>query len=177
MGDKKCDMLNCQPPLLLLRQFRKCSPDASQSDICTDHWLRLLYFIYFFLLPLSSYSTHPLYPPFDLLLLLLLPLSVSQPVCHVRVLHACLCVNGSLDCPAGKGPETIFAGQNLNDNEWHTVRVFRRGKILKLTVDDLQPVEGTTRPLFPLTRIMSSTSQLFSSSTGCRTLKVCATVT
>ncbi|XP_036812070.1 neurexin-1a isoform X22 [Oncorhynchus mykiss] len=42
----------------------------------------------------------------------------------------------------GKGPETIFAGQNLNDNEWHTVRVFRRGKSLKLTVDDLQPVEG-----------------------------------
>ncbi|CAB1313198.1 unnamed protein product, partial [Coregonus sp. 'balchen'] len=41
-----------------------------------------------------------------------------------------------------KGPETIFAGQNLNDNEWHTVRVFRRGKSLKLTVDDLQPVEG-----------------------------------
>ncbi|XP_069001031.1 neurexin-1a isoform X25 [Embiotoca jacksoni] len=42
----------------------------------------------------------------------------------------------------GKGPETIFAGQNLNDNEWHTVRVFRRGKSLKLTVDDLLPVEG-----------------------------------
>nr|XP_040033962.1 neurexin-1a isoform X29 [Gasterosteus aculeatus aculeatus] len=42
----------------------------------------------------------------------------------------------------GKGPETIFAGQNLNDNEWHTVRVFRRGKSLKLTVDDLQSVEG-----------------------------------
>ncbi|KAM4729769.1 neurexin-1a isoform 15-T16 [Anableps anableps] len=42
----------------------------------------------------------------------------------------------------GKGPETIFAGQNLNDNEWHTVRVFRRGKSLKLTVDDLSPVEG-----------------------------------
>ncbi|XP_030012418.1 neurexin-1a isoform X24 [Sphaeramia orbicularis] len=42
----------------------------------------------------------------------------------------------------GKGPETIFAGQNLNDNEWHTVRVFRRGKSLKLTVDDLPAVEG-----------------------------------
>ncbi|XP_053541063.1 neurexin 1a isoform X6 [Ictalurus punctatus] len=42
----------------------------------------------------------------------------------------------------GKGPETIFAGQNLNDNEWHTVRVVRRGKNLKLTVDDLQPSEG-----------------------------------
>ncbi|XP_055746623.1 neurexin-1a-like isoform X33 [Salvelinus fontinalis] len=42
----------------------------------------------------------------------------------------------------GKGPETIFAGVGLNDNEWHTVRVVRRGKSLKLTVDDLQPVEG-----------------------------------
>ncbi|XP_077056989.1 neurexin 1a isoform X16 [Siphateles boraxobius] len=42
----------------------------------------------------------------------------------------------------GKGPETIFAGQNLNDNEWHTVRVVRRGKSLKLLVDDLQPSEG-----------------------------------
>ncbi|KAA8581410.1 hypothetical protein FQN60_002991, partial [Etheostoma spectabile] len=41
----------------------------------------------------------------------------------------------------GKGPETIFAGSGLNDNEWHTVRVVRRGKGLKLTVDDLQPVE------------------------------------
>ncbi|XP_028811259.1 neurexin 1a isoform X22 [Denticeps clupeoides] len=42
----------------------------------------------------------------------------------------------------GKGPETIFAGQSLNDNEWHTVRVARRGKSLKLAVDDLQPSEG-----------------------------------
>ncbi|XP_078032363.1 neurexin-1a isoform X24 [Epinephelus lanceolatus] len=47
-----------------------------------------------------------------------------------------------INCTASKGPETIFAGQNLNDNEWHTVRVFRRGKSLKLTVDDLLPVEG-----------------------------------
>ena len=57
-------------------------------------------------------------------------------------------VNHCLDCPAGKGPETIFAGQNLNDNEWHTVRVFRRGKSLKLTVDDLPSVEGTSHTLF-----------------------------
>ncbi|XP_069394639.1 neurexin-1a isoform X18 [Paralichthys olivaceus] len=47
-----------------------------------------------------------------------------------------------INCTSSKGPETIFAGQNLNDNEWHTVRVFRRGKSLKLTVDDLPPVEG-----------------------------------
>uniref|UniRef100_H3DGQ7 Neurexin 1b n=1 Tax=Tetraodon nigroviridis TaxID=99883 RepID=H3DGQ7_TETNG len=47
-----------------------------------------------------------------------------------------------INCTTTKGPETIFAGQNLNDNEWHTVRVFRRGKSLKLTVDDLPPVEG-----------------------------------
>ncbi|KAM6973525.1 neurexin-3a-like isoform 9-T9 [Aplochiton taeniatus] len=36
----------------------------------------------------------------------------------------------------GKGPETLYAGQKLNDNEWHTVRVVRRGKNYKLTVDD-----------------------------------------
>lgn len=64
----------------------------------------------------------------------------------LSVAGACVRVNNCLDCPAGKGPETIFAGQNLNDNEWHTVRVFRRGKSLKLTVDDLPPVEGTSHP-------------------------------
>ncbi|XP_071247717.1 neurexin-1a isoform X7 [Salvelinus alpinus] len=47
-----------------------------------------------------------------------------------------------INCTASKGPETIFAGLGLNDNEWHTVRVVRRGKSLKLTVDDLQSVEG-----------------------------------
>ncbi|XP_046699520.1 neurexin-1a-like isoform X9 [Silurus meridionalis] len=42
----------------------------------------------------------------------------------------------------GKGPETLFTGQNLNDNEWHTVRVMRRGRSMQLAVDDLQPAEG-----------------------------------
>nr|XP_056709778.1 neurexin-1 isoform X22 [Euleptes europaea] len=42
----------------------------------------------------------------------------------------------------GKGPETLFAGYNLNDNEWHTVRVVRRGKSLKLVVDDQQAMTG-----------------------------------
>ncbi|XP_062979924.1 neurexin-1 isoform X21 [Elgaria multicarinata webbii] len=42
----------------------------------------------------------------------------------------------------GKGPETLFAGYNLNDNEWHTVRVVRRGKSLKLMVDDQQAMTG-----------------------------------
>nr|XP_020501894.1 neurexin-1a isoform X3 [Labrus bergylta] len=49
----------------------------------------------------------------------------------------------------GKGPETIFAGSGLNDNEWHTVRVVRRGKSLKLTVDDLQPVEALISEVYP----------------------------
>ncbi|XP_036382786.1 neurexin 1a isoform X2 [Megalops cyprinoides] len=47
-----------------------------------------------------------------------------------------------INCTSSKGPETIFAGHNLNDNEWHTVRVVRRGRSLKLTVDELQPAEG-----------------------------------
>ncbi|XP_068110566.1 neurexin 3 isoform X18 [Hyperolius riggenbachi] len=47
-----------------------------------------------------------------------------------------------INCNASKGPETLYAGQKLNDNEWHTVRVVRRGKTLKLTVDD-DVAEGT----------------------------------
>ena len=43
--------------------------------------------------------------------------------------------------PTGKGPETLFAGQKLNDNEWHTVKVVRRGKSLQLSVDNVT-VEG-----------------------------------
>ncbi|XP_042629741.1 neurexin-3a isoform X24 [Cyprinus carpio] len=41
-----------------------------------------------------------------------------------------------INCNTSKGPETLYAGQKLNDNEWHTVRVIRRGKSYKLTVDD-----------------------------------------
>ncbi|KAK1792818.1 hypothetical protein P4O66_012726 [Electrophorus voltai] len=41
----------------------------------------------------------------------------------------------------GKGPESLSAGQGLNDNEWHTVRVSRRGRSLQLGVDELQRVE------------------------------------
>ncbi|XP_030125520.1 neurexin-1 isoform X19 [Taeniopygia guttata] len=47
-----------------------------------------------------------------------------------------------INCNSSKGPETLFAGYNLNDNEWHTVRVVRRGKGLKLMVDDQQAVTG-----------------------------------
>ncbi|XP_064847708.1 neurexin-3b isoform X8 [Oncorhynchus masou masou] len=42
----------------------------------------------------------------------------------------------------GKGPETLYAGQKLNDNDWHSVRVVRRGKNFKLTVDE-DMSEGT----------------------------------
>uniref|UniRef100_A0AAR2KHM7 Neurexin 1 n=1 Tax=Pygocentrus nattereri TaxID=42514 RepID=A0AAR2KHM7_PYGNA len=61
---------------------------------------------------------------------------------RVRLTINLVCVNPCLDCPAGKGPETLFAGQNLNDNEWHTVRVMRRGKSLTLIVDEQPPMEG-----------------------------------
>ena len=37
----------------------------------------------------------------------------------------------------------IYAGQKLNDNEWHAVRVVRRGKDFKLTVDE-DVAEGTS---------------------------------
>uniref|UniRef100_A0A672KHK1 Neurexin-2-like n=1 Tax=Sinocyclocheilus grahami TaxID=75366 RepID=A0A672KHK1_SINGR len=35
-----------------------------------------------------------------------------------------------IDCNLSKGPETLFAGHKLNDNEWHSVKVVRRGKSL-----------------------------------------------
>ncbi|XP_026016100.1 neurexin-2-beta isoform X7 [Astatotilapia calliptera] len=46
-----------------------------------------------------------------------------------------------IDCSLSKGPETLFAGQKLNDNEWHMVKVVRRGKNLQLSVDNVT-VEG-----------------------------------
>ncbi|XP_073339501.1 neurexin 3a isoform X5 [Pagrus major] len=47
-----------------------------------------------------------------------------------------------INCNSSKGPETLYAGQKLNDNEWHTVRVVRRGKTYKLMVDDASPSSG-----------------------------------
>ncbi|KAM8946859.1 neurexin-1 isoform 5-T5 [Pelodytes ibericus] len=47
-----------------------------------------------------------------------------------------------INCNSSKGPEILYAGYNLNDNEWHTVRVIRRGKSLKLMVDDQQGMTG-----------------------------------
>uniref|UniRef100_A0A9J8D2K6 Neurexin 2 n=1 Tax=Cyprinus carpio carpio TaxID=630221 RepID=A0A9J8D2K6_CYPCA len=41
----------------------------------------------------------------------------------------------------GKGPEILMAGQKLNDNEWHSVKVVRRGRNLQLSVDNVT-VEG-----------------------------------
>ncbi|XP_038141007.1 neurexin 3b isoform X11 [Cyprinodon tularosa] len=41
-----------------------------------------------------------------------------------------------INCNTSKGPEVLYAGQKLNDNEWHSVRVIRRGKNFKLIVDD-----------------------------------------
>ncbi|XP_028296014.1 neurexin 3b isoform X14 [Gouania willdenowi] len=43
-----------------------------------------------------------------------------------------------INCNTSKGPEVLYAGQKLNDNEWHSVRVHRRGKNFKLTVDEDQ---------------------------------------
>uniref|UniRef100_A0A674ANI4 Neurexin 3b n=1 Tax=Salmo trutta TaxID=8032 RepID=A0A674ANI4_SALTR len=47
-----------------------------------------------------------------------------------------------INCNTSKGPETLYAGQKLNDNDWHSVRVVRRGKNFKLTVDE-DMAEGT----------------------------------
>lgn len=39
-------------------------------------------------------------------------------------------------------PQMLLAGQNVNDNEWHTVRFSRRGSNLKLQLDNQSPVRG-----------------------------------
>uniref|UniRef100_A0A1A8UB04 Neurexin 2a n=1 Tax=Nothobranchius furzeri TaxID=105023 RepID=A0A1A8UB04_NOTFU len=46
-----------------------------------------------------------------------------------------------IDCNLSKGPEILLVGEKLNDNEWHTVKVTRRGKNLQLSVDNVT-VEG-----------------------------------
>uniref|UniRef100_A0A8C1NIB0 Neurexin 2 n=1 Tax=Cyprinus carpio TaxID=7962 RepID=A0A8C1NIB0_CYPCA len=42
-----------------------------------------------------------------------------------------------IDCNLSKGPEILMAGQKLNDNEWHSVKVVRRGRNLQLSVDNV----------------------------------------
>ncbi|XP_056602316.1 neurexin 2b isoform X3 [Triplophysa dalaica] len=46
-----------------------------------------------------------------------------------------------IDCNLSKGPEVLTAGQKLNDNDWHSVKVIRRGRNLQLSVDNIT-VEG-----------------------------------
>nr|XP_043897319.1 neurexin-2-like isoform X8 [Solea senegalensis] len=46
-----------------------------------------------------------------------------------------------IDCNLSKGPEILVIGEKLNDNEWHSVKVVRRGKNLQLSVDNVT-VEG-----------------------------------
>lgn len=70
----------------------------------------------------------------------------TLPVCGYvsRRTHHSRCAVCDLNSPplaTGKGPEILFAGQKLNDNEWHTVKVVRRGKSLQLSVDNVT-VEG-----------------------------------
>ncbi|KAK2513265.1 hypothetical protein Q9966_016189, partial [Columba livia] len=58
----------------------------------------------------------------------------------------------SAGCHPSKGPETLVAGQRLDDNEWHWVRVLRRGRSLQLSVDNVT-VEGQlsfARPVLEL---------------------------
>lgn len=67
-------------------------------------------------------------------------------------------INFSWPSFSGKGPETLYAGQKLNDNEWHTVRVIRRGKTYKLTVDD-DVAEGTSLGFESERQAISSTTK------------------
>ena len=42
----------------------------------------------------------------------------------------------------GETDQHVFSGDDLNDNQWHTLRYERRGKIVELAVDDNRPVIG-----------------------------------
>ena len=42
----------------------------------------------------------------------------------------------------GAGPVELFAGEGLNDMQWHTVKVERKEQRVKLIVDSEKPVEG-----------------------------------
>ncbi len=104
-----------------------------ECDVWEYHFLR---YFFFFSTWISVTSLHPFFSlsRFTTPFFLCLSIALSP---------SALCVNRCVGHVIGKGPETIFSGQNLNDNEWHTVRVIRRGKSLRLMVDDLQPSEGT----------------------------------
>ncbi|KAI2651269.1 Neurexin-2 [Labeo rohita] len=64
--------------------------------------------------------------------------SVGMRVCTLETFEF---VDMSCQFTVSKGPETLFAGHKLNDNEWHSVKVVRRGKSLQLSVDNVT-VEG-----------------------------------
>lgn len=137
---------------------------------CVTEWFSEFHFVYSFSIFLY---TLPLFSPFLCLSCSLYSVSIWL---SLYLSLSCLCVNRCVGHVVGKGPETIFAGQNLNDNEWHTVRVVRRGKSLKLTVDDLQPSEGT-RMQYPapkhwtyseaINRLLSRSAIIFSVSLAC----------
>ncbi|XP_070578761.1 neurexin-3-like isoform X4 [Ptychodera flava] len=46
----------------------------------------------------------------------------------------------------GAGPTELFAGEGLNDMQWHTVKVKRELQKVMLSVDDEEPVEGPSMP-------------------------------
>ena len=43
----------------------------------------------------------------------------------------------------GDTDQKVFAGSNLNDNQWHTLKFQRRGKTVELALDDKRPMIGT----------------------------------
>ena len=42
----------------------------------------------------------------------------------------------------GETDQHVFSGDDLDDNQWHTLRYERRGKIVELALDDNRPVIG-----------------------------------
>uniref|UniRef100_A0A3B4GWT0 Neurexin-1-beta-like n=1 Tax=Pundamilia nyererei TaxID=303518 RepID=A0A3B4GWT0_9CICH len=72
-----------------------------------------------------------------------IPIIQLEYCCCTAHTSSLLCCFVILTPPTtGKGPETLFAGQKLNDNEWHMVKVVRRGKNLQLSVDNVTALPG-----------------------------------
>ena len=41
--------------------------------------------------------------------------------------------------------QIMFAGSELNDNMWHTIKIIRRGTGIRLQVDEAQPSLGISK--------------------------------
>ena len=49
--------------------------------------------------------------------------------------------------------QIMFAGSELNDNMWHTIKIIRRGTGIRLQVDEAQPSLGISKSKLKIKKI------------------------